>query len=129
MRRMFIILLCVVASAFAGCENDSEKVAGETAKMYYLQLIAGDYDAYLEGFYHREKLPDGYKAQLLSNLKMYLADVKDQRKGMRDVELLSTQKDTVSDMVYVFLDVTYGDASHERISVPMIRRDKVWYMR
>lgn len=69
------ILLFVMALALAAsCRKDEvrpEDIALQAAKVYYDQLLRGDYDAYVDGTLHGDSVPPAYRRQLVLNMQMF----------------------------------------------------------
>lgn len=138
-----IILLGVALSLIgvAACSSDvnQEERAMTTAQKYYEQLVAGDYEGFVEGTVNsQDSLPAGYKEQLVLNAKMYIERMQNEHKGIRSVKAMRAQVDTLkahnSDEIEAvtaraFVSLGFADSTKEEILVPMVLKDDVWYLR
>lgn len=125
---IFIFGLLVLISC-GKKEVNQEELVSNAAKQYYTYLLQGNYDAFVEGCYHKDSLRAEYKNQLIDNAKMFVGQQKDEHQGIKDVEVLSAKLDTASHTANVFINLHYGDKTTEQIVLPMVEKDDVWYMR
>lgn len=129
--RTLIALLFVLMAAVA-CKNDEpkpEEVALQAAKVYYDQLLHGDYDAYVEGTLKGDSVPPAYRQQLLLNMQMYVEQQKREHKGISEVKALRAVHDSATHTVNAYLGLHYADSVREEIVVPMVEKNGVWYLR
>ena len=131
--RPILVLTCVIlASVLMDCScnkrMDSE-VAGRAAKIYYDCLIRGDYESFVDGYCQPERIPDGYRSQLIDNAKMFAAQQQREREGIREVQLLRCTADTATHRAKAFLLLCFGDSTREEVLVPMVEHEGVWMMR
>ena len=83
MRKAFILL--AFCSIIAGCKNEEikpEEVALQAAKVYYDQLLHGDYAAFVDGMNMNDTVVPAYREQLITNMKMYLGQQKKEHMGI-----------------------------------------------
>ena len=70
MKRIMFPFLFALPFLLMACskkkEVDQGELAGRAAKLYYEQLLKGQYEAFLGGENRSEKLPDSYRKQLLT---------------------------------------------------------------
>ena len=75
MRRIqWLFVAVVVLSFLAGCKKDVDQslVVRNVAEQYYGYLIQGQFDAYVDGLYQPDSIPDSYRSQLIDNAKMFM---------------------------------------------------------
>ena len=129
---LYILPILCLLSCSKTAENHEADIALQTAKAYYDQLLAGDYNAFVEGSLHGDSVPADYKEQLILNAKMFIEQQNDEHQGIEKIEANRASCDsTKSEQVnaVTFLTVFYKDGSKEEISVPMIRKGTIWYLR
>lgn len=127
MRKLLYLALLLIA---LGCGGTAPaEVASAAAKEYYKLLLEGKYDEYVDGFYRPDSIPGSYRSQLIDNAKMFMAQQKEERRGLLDVRVVSAKVDTSLHVANVFLILSYGDSTNEEIVVPMVEQKGVWYMR
>ncbi len=127
MRKLLYLALLLIAVGCGG--TDPAEVASAAAKEYYKLLLEGKYDEYVDGFYRPDSIPGSYRSQLIDNAKMFMAQQKEERRGLLDVRVVSAKVDTSLHVANVFLILSYGDSTNEEIVVPMVEQKGVWYMR
>ena len=138
-----LILLGVVISLI-GMVACSTKVKQEeramiTAQKYYEQLVAGNYEGFVEGTINsQDSLPADYKEQLVLNAKMYVERMQNEHHGIRSVKAMRAQVDTLkasnSDEIAAitaraYVALGFADSTKEEVLVPMVLKDDVWYLR
>lgn len=133
MKRIMFPLLFVLSFLFMACgkkkEVDQGELAGRTAKLYYEQLLKGQYDAFLEGENRSEKLPDSYRKQLLTNLRQFVEQQKKEHNGIDSVSYVSSVFSEKDSTASAFLLFHYGDKTTEQVVVSMLKKQGVWMMR
>lgn len=131
MRRLFIIAALMAATMWACSEHkpSADEIAGRAAKLYYDYLVEGKYDAYVDGFYQPDSIPEVYREQLIANAKMFAAQQREERNGIASVRLLRARADSVRHVGHAFLLLCYGDSTKEEIVVPMVEHKGVWMMK
>lgn len=119
--------LCAVfffVTVWMSCGNHTGEEADKAALMYYTHLVEGRYDEYVNGIAYSDSMPEAYRSQMVDLIAQYAAREKALRGGLVAVRLLG---DTVSgDVANVFLEVAFGDSTHEEIAVPMVKCGSVW---
>ena len=125
----------------AACSSDvrQEERAMITAQKYYEQLVAGNYEGFVEGTINsQDSLPADYKEQLVLNAKMYVERMQNEHQGIRFVKAMRAQVDTLkasnSDEIAAitaraFVALGFADSTKEEILVPMVLKNDVWYLR
>lgn len=130
MRKFFCLSALLMALAACSSGGDDPGVrAGQVAKAYYDALLKGDYAQYVDGFYQPDSIPAGYREQLVANAKMFMRQQQDERRGMKEVRVVTAKADTARHVASVFLSVVYGDSTSEEIVVPMVEHRGVWYLK
>ena len=105
--------------------NSSAAVCSQ-AEIYYQNLLAGQYEKYLEGISGVCAMLPEQRTQTLQALKAFCQNQQAQHGGMvsvRGVEALLQDK-----RAEVYMDIIYADSVSERIVVPMVLEDSVWRM-
>ena len=125
--------MAVVGLFLASCRNAEgpkpEDLAGKAAKLYYDNLIAGNYAAYVDGFYRPDSIPGSYRDQLVMSAKMYAAQMRDDHKGLASVEVAGARADTTRHIGHAFLVLCFKDSVKEEIVVPMVLYKGNWYLK
>lgn len=132
MKRLFPLFLPFLFLAACGGKDSgitAAQVAAHAAKVYYDQLLHGDYGSFVDGRYQPGKLPQGYRAQLIANAKMFVGQQEKEHKGIKSVAVADAKADTARHVANAFLTFTYGDGTKEEVVVPMVESKGVWYMR
>ena len=138
-----LVILGVALSMIGvtACSSDvkQEERAMTTAQKYYEQLVAGDYEGFVEGTINsQDSLPADYKEQLVLNAKMYVERMQNEHQGIRSVKAMRAQVDTLkannSDEIVAitaraFVALGFADSTKEEVLVPMVLKDDVWYLR
>lgn len=125
---LFIFLLLLTVMGCTSTPNVNE-VAARSAKQYYKYLLTGQYESFVDGKYHTDRIPGSYRNQLVDNAKMYMAQQEQDHRGIKDVRIVNAKVDTSRHVANVFLVFAYGDSTSEEIVVPMVEKDNVWYMK
>lgn len=128
-RLMHLVLPLLLFGACGPSGPTPAEMAGQAAKVYYEQLLRGDYASFVDGTYRRDSIPPSYREQLIANAKMFVGQQTDEHGGIKTVRVVSATADTAHHVATVFLGFAYGDSLHEQVAVPMVERGGVWYMR
>ena len=133
MKNILYLVIAIVMLSLASCHTSDgpkpEDLAARAAKAYYDYLVAGNYAAYVDGFYRPDSIPGSYREQLVTNAKMYVAQLKDDHRGLSAVEIAGAKADTVRHVGHAFLVLCFKDSVREEIVVPMVLHDGNWYMK
>ena len=121
-------LLAASSCSPAKPQNPNE-LAVRAAKVYYDYLIAGNFEAYVDGFYRPDSIPGSYREQLIVNAKQYMAGMKARHSGVSDIVVTRAETDTLGDYTNVFMLITFADSIREEIVVPMVKRGNEWKMK
>ncbi len=132
MKKLPLFLLLLMASVLFSCrgeEPDAGQLAGEVAQNAYDLLLQGKYEDFVAACDRTQKVPEGYKEQLVTNAKMFVEQQKKEHGGMCKIGVVGTCADTAKHVAQVYLLVTYGDSTKEQVLVPMVEKDGKWLMR
>ncbi len=130
MKRIFILVLGILTLVSCGKEEIKPgDVALQAAKAYYDQLLAGDYDAFVDGTLKGDSVSPAYRQQLVLNMQMFMERQKKEHKGIVSLTPMRAVADTAKHVAEAFLSVTYADSVREEIVVPMVEKKGIWYMR
>ncbi|MCR5077837.1 MAG: hypothetical protein K6A82_07360 [Prevotella sp.] len=134
MKSIILTLLLAVTVLLAACGSgkkdiDQGELAARAAKLYYEQLLEGKYEAFLEGENRPDSLPDGYKGQLLLNLRQFVAQQDSLHRGIDSISIASSVFSAKDSTASAFLIFHYGDRTSEQVVVPMVKKKGVWMMR
>ena len=121
-------LLAASSCSPAKPQNPNE-LAVRAAKVYYDYLIAGNFEAYVDGFYRPDSIPGSYREQLIVNAKQYMAGMRTRHSGVSDIVVTRAETDTLGDYTNVFMLITFADSIREEIVVPMVKRGNEWKMK
>ena len=128
-----LLLLFLPLSLLVACGEstgpDASELAAQSAKVYYEQLLKGDYASFVDGTYRADSIPKSYREQLIANAKMFVGQQNDEHHGIKEVRVIRATADTARHAATVFLGFVYGDSLNEQVVVPMVERGGVWYMR
>ncbi len=67
-----------------------------------------------------DSVPDNYREQLVTNMKMFVAQQESEHHGIKDIRVVRTEVDSSGVKAQVFLMFAYGDSTSEEILVPMV---------
>ena len=113
-----------------GCSRpDPADVAAQAAKQYYDYLLEGKYDAYVDGQYRPDSIPESYRAQLIMNAKMFMGQQQREHRGIKETRIVNAVADTARHEANVFLVFCYGDSTTEEVCVPMVEQNGLWQLR
>lgn len=121
--RTVLALLCLFL--MSSCRKDrGEDEAAQMALKYYNHLVAGEYDAYLQGLRDYEQMPPSYREELKALLAQYVRKELEDRQGFARVTINS---DTIiGQQANVFLEIEFKDGTKEEVAVPMVYCGDVW---
>ena len=121
---LFLLLSC------GGKKEDNQaEIAGNAAQQYYSYLLAGDYDAFVDGTCRKDSVRPEYRAQLIENMRMFMAQQKKEHQGIKSVAVKKVDIDSLRVKADVFLILTYGDNGTEQVLLPMVKDGELWYMK
>lgn len=123
------LFLLLVACSSAPSGPTAAQLAAQAAKVYYEQLLQGDYPSFVDGRYQPNRIPRGYRDQLIANARMFIGQQEKEHKGLKAVEVTDARADTAKHVANAFLTFHYGDSTKEEVVVPMVEHGGVWYMR
>lgn len=130
---MYIIISFAIILLLASCKGESleqiQERAGKTAEAYYGLLLEGKYADFVAGMDGGDSLPTDYREQMIANAAMFVKQQTDEHKGIKAVELSHCEADTVLHAAQAFLLFKYADNTQEVVSVPLVMRNNVWYMK
>jgi hypothetical protein len=136
----FFISFMILAACSS--EVSQEKRALTTAQKYYEQLVAGDYNSFVEGsLMGQDSVPEVYKSQMLLNAQMFMERIQTEHRGIKSVKPLRATVDTIKFRVanepeavkeivaQAYLSLGFADSTKEEIVVPMVLKNDIWYIR
>ena len=127
---LWAVLIVGGLSVVAGCSKaDPGEVAARSAKQYYDYLLEGKYEAFVDGRYQPEAIPESYRAKLVSLSKMYVSQMDVEHRGLKETRIVSVKADTARHEANVFLVFCFGDSTSEEVCVPMVEHQGLWYLR
>lgn len=131
MKKIFFVFALVL---FFSCSDKpsgptAAQIAGQAAKVYYDQLLKGDYGSFVDGRYQPHNMPESYRQQLIANAKMFVDQENTEHKGIKDVKVTAATADTTKHVANAYLTFTFGDSKKEEVVVPMVENGGTWYMR
>lgn len=129
MRKVLLSLLIFVCVLSCKEKTSNENVAGPVAEQYYKYLLEGNYESFVDGTWYEDSIRPSYRQELISNAKMYMAQMKELHHGIKNIELKAVENDTARHEANVFFMFTFGDNTIEQVVVPMVEREGIWYMR
>ena len=136
----FFISFMILAACSS--EVSQEKRALTTAQKYYEQLVAGDYNSFVEGsLMGQDSVPEVYKSQMLLNAQMFMERMQTEHRRIKSVKPLRATVDTIKLRVanepeavkeivaQAYLSLGFADSTKEEIVVPMVLKNDIWYIR
>lgn len=132
-KRIFYIFLAI--TALVSCNgSEAEKLdqgtlAANAAKLYYQNLTAGKTERFLEGVSMPDRIPEGYRKQMLTNYKQFMERQKKEHRGIASIAISNAQFSGKDSTASVFLILHFADSTSEQIVVPMLKRKGIWFMR
>ena len=124
-----ISLIALFALLSCSSPLSPEQQAALAAEGYYRHLLAGEYDQFLEGRAGVDSLPDGYREQLLTGYRQFMAQQQEKHEGITAVSVSNVRTDSLDHYTSVFLLLCYGDSTQEEIVVPMVEHNGSWRMK
>ena len=109
--------------------RDPAELAGQVARQYYEQLLAGTCEAFVDGTWQPETISEEYRQQLIESAEMFVGRQQREHRGIREVRVANAEADSLGTAANVFLVFCYGDSTAEEVLVPMIQKDGTWYMK
>ena len=106
-----------------------EQQAALAAEGYYRHLLAGEYEQFLQGRVGSDSLPAGYREQLLTGYRQFMAQQQEKHDGITAVSVSNVRTDSLDRYTSVFLLLCYGDSTQEEIVVPMVEHNGSWRMK
>ena len=138
----FCFFISFMILAACSSEVSQEKRAQTTAQKYYEQLVAGDYNSFVEGsLMGQDSVPEVYKSQMLLNAQMFMERMQTEHRGIKSVKPLRATVDTIKLRVanepeavkeivaQAYLSLGFADSTKEEIVVPMVLKNDIWYIR
>ena len=129
--RPISLISFIALFALLSCSSplSPEQQAALAAEGYYRHLLAGEYDQFLEGRAGADSLPDGYREQLLTGYRQFMAQQQEKHEGITAVSVSNVRTDSLDHYTSVFLLLCYGDSTQEEIVVPMVEHNGSWRMK
>ena len=128
MRKLLYLVLTGLLAACSAGPSPSD-VAAQAAKVYYKNLLKGDYAAFVDGHYRPDSIPRSYREQLIANAKMFIGQQQTERRGIKEIRIVRAKADTALHVANVFMMFAYGDSTNEEVLIPMVEHKGVWYLR
>lgn len=125
-----LLYIAVLGLVLVACSrvNPADKAA-RVAKQYYDYLLQGKYEAFIDGHYMPDSIPESYRAGLVTNARMFALQQQREHRGIKETRIVSAVADTALHTANVFLVFTYGDSTSEEVNIPMIESKGIWYLR
>ena len=114
-----------------GCsERTPEQQAIDTVVKSFEGLLSDDYEAFLNGRFSADSIPESYREQLLVAYKQFMYQQRQAHGDINSIVATRTQMDTIAHQMLVFLMVNYADSTSEELVVPMVKDgDGLWKMK
>lgn len=116
---------------FASCKKEINPLdlASQAAMVYYENLIHGDVEQFVDGSAQIDSISDDYRQRQISNVRMYMDQIKQAHGGLLRVELDTAMNSIEPDAADVLLRFHYNDSTSERVLVPMVCKKGLWLLR
>ncbi len=129
-----VLEFCIFASLLmmisASCSNEIlDAQPGEEAVRYYKLLSMGDVDSYLNGIYGIDSMPDLFRKQTREVTKQLADEIINGHQGIDSLCVDDEQINKKGDLANILLRIYFSDGSNERILVPMIKNNDIWYIK
>ena len=126
-----MVIVALQGLLMAGCKEGPkpDDVAGQTALLYYEQLLQGKYGDFVDAFHRADSIPESYRQQLIDNAKMFIAQQREEHLGIDSVRLVRAQADTARHAANAYLMLCFKDSTREEIVVPLVEHHGVWMMK
>lgn len=127
-----LIIMSFILGILCACskkEIKPEEMALQMAKVYYDQLLSGDYASFVDGMSFNDTVVPAYREQLITNMKMYVGQQEKEHQGIKQVIPLRAMRDTANHTVNAFLMMCYNDSAKEQVVVPMVEKNGIWMMK
>ena len=134
MRHIIYLTTTLCCLVLASCGNKASNVspdemASRAAKFYYENLLHGKCEAYIDGFYRPDSIPESYREQLIVSAKQYVGQMKKDHQGLVSVEAVGARTDTAKHVGEAYLLLGFGDKTKEEVVVPLVLHDGNWMLR
>ena len=134
MRHIIYLITTLCCLVLASCGNKASNVspdemASRAAKLYYENLLHGKCEAYVDGFYRPDSIPESYREQLIVSAKQYVGQMKKDHQGLVSVEAVGARTDTAKHVGEAYLLLGFGDKTKEEVVVPLVLHDGCWMLR
>ncbi|WP_440313745.1 hypothetical protein [Leyella stercorea] len=134
MRHIIYLITTLCCLVLASCGNKASNVspdemASRAAKLYYENLLHGKCEAYIDGFYRPDSIPESYREQLIVSAKQYVGQMKKDHQGLVSVEAVGARTDTAKHVGEAYLLLGFGDKTKEEVVVPLVLHDGCWMLR
>ncbi len=127
-RQIIAIVLLLLTGLFWACQKQQVFTPAQQAEVYYNMLINGQYEEFIRGTYGCESLPQDYLSQRVDLLAQHVKVEQSRRGGY--VRFTAVREEVLADSTHlVYLDVAFGDSTHECMACPMLRHGDRWVMR
>ncbi len=124
-----LCLLCLCL--FAACQQHPhpEELALQAAKGYYVELLSGNCEAFLDGKAVADSFPPDYRSQMLQVCRSFLDEQQENHGGLSHVTAERAVRDTTLHLTHAFLLLHFADSTREEITVPMVEVGGQWKMK
>lgn len=134
MRHIIYLITTLCCLVLASCGNKAsdvspDELASRAAKLYYENLLHGKCEAYVDGFYRPDSIPESYREQLIVSAKQYVGQMKKDHQGLVSVEAVGARTDTAKHVGEAYLLLGFGDKTKEEVVVPLVLHDGCWMLR
>ncbi len=122
----FGLLVSVLLLMFTSC---AEMTPGKAAVKYVNYLKEGKYEKYVDAMYQEDGVTAEERTQFIALSKEKGEKAIQEKKGIKEVTLLTEKIAEDGLTASVELELTYGDGTKEKGDYDMIKVDKVWKMK
>lgn len=128
---LIVTLLTLLLSACQGKQGaplseGNDPHADSAAVQYYLLRVQGRFNEYVQAMHSCQESTPEYRKRIVDMLRQHQVQIDKDKKGVRQVKALRTEKNSQGDVADVYLSVTYNDGSHEEIIFPLVRKGGTW---
>lgn len=125
----FVLLFISCGSNKGGnTGNNAPSLPDTTITNLYRLGTDGNYAAYVSRMASCIGTTEAYREQIILAVKHRNDCVSRERQGVKSVSVARTESHNNGEMVNAFLNVDYGDGSHEETIFPLVCVDGQWMM-
>ena len=130
-RILFFLMVIVLAACTEPVDREQQarQAAADTVTAAYNYLLNGQYEQFLAYRATTDSMPQTYCSQMLTAYKQFMAQQQQAHQGICSFAVSDVQRDSTLGVMQVFLQLSYGDSTQERIVVPVVEQGSEWRLK